>query len=606
MKSISSSGIFLRLRNTSCCKRVYKQQRLSKDEKLVLWFERILAVADTFETQLKRSGVRTGVWTRTREQVRLVIEALATTGGKLPSEDPHPDDEELVVFLSVCNETPTLLPTIFAAPNVAPINPPLLDDAFVSESRDLDERFDFGNDDGGFDPFVDEPLDLEVSTQVETNQAKSVVLDEEDPWKSPEMVEDQGEQKGKRKLNDVDDFDYGRYGCYASDEDILDSERNKSSEIPRQDDPGPSRPNSNVRNHDPYQEKSGLEIRPARKEMVPYFKSLGSNDDATASFVNTHSYKFIYPKRFHNRDSKKRMDTDPKHEQDFEWIQDAIYDVARELLFRRNRYEDAQREPAWDREWADFEVKVLVAWETHHLKRWGDRDRWRYQEACLDNHVLPRFFAFPEALKELEIRYFTESGTAVEAIKPYERAHRPSGIPIAFDPYCRLHVRTKNKTLVWIHPNEVCTARNYFLDHPNDAAFWDFGRIQSQNHPVHRATLVRVDNIGKVLAGLFRFLAFYRINFVNGEGVLFRQDARILWSQTSEAWKQELPTFRPPTLIFRIGFFHFAWWEARYARGLNIQGTARMYCLEADRWVGDFGRFLSTDHTKRNQKKKWD
>jgi hypothetical protein len=32
----------------------------------------------------------------------------------------------------------------------------------------------------------------------------------------------------------------------------------------------------------------------------------------------------------------------------------------------------------------------------------------------------------------------------------------------------------------------------------------------------------------------------------------------------------------------------------------------RMYCLEADRWVGDFGRFLSTDQTKRNQKKKWD
>jgi hypothetical protein len=266
-----------------------RKQRRSKDEKLVLWFERILAVADAFDAQLKRSGVRTGVWERTREQVNLVIEALSTSGGTLPVEDPLPDDEDFRTFLSACNETPTLLPTTFAAPYVAPTNPPLLNDAFVSESRDDNREYDFGNDDGGFDPFFNDSFDHEVSTQVETIKDTTVVLDEEDSWKSPEMVEDQGEQKGKRKINEVDDFDYGRYGFYASDEDILDSERTKLSEIPRADDPGPSRPQTASKHFDPYQEKSKYEIRPARQEMVPYFKSVGSNDDATASFVNTHS-----------------------------------------------------------------------------------------------------------------------------------------------------------------------------------------------------------------------------------------------------------------------------------------------------------------------------
>ena len=314
-----------------------RKQRRSKDEKLVLWFERILAVADTFDAQLKRGGVRTGVWKQTREQVNLVIKALSTSGGQLPVEDPLPDDEDFRTFLSACNETPTLLPTEFATPYVAPTNPPLLDDAFVSESRDDNREHDFGNDDGGFDPFFDDSVDHAVSTQVETIKEINVVLDKEDSWKSPEMVEEQEVCKGKRKINDIDDFDYGRYGVYASDEDILDSERIKLSENPRADDAGPSRPKTASKHFDPYQEKSKYEIRPARKEMVPYFKSVGSNDDATASFVNTHSYKFIYPKRFHNRDSKKKMDSDPNHEHNFEWIQDAVYNVARETLFRRNR-----------------------------------------------------------------------------------------------------------------------------------------------------------------------------------------------------------------------------------------------------------------------------
>jgi hypothetical protein len=74
--------------------------------------------------------------------------------------------------------------------------------------------------------------------------------------------------------------------------------------------------------------------------MVAHFKSVGSNDDVAADHKRTSIYKFIYPKRYNDRDSKKRMDTDPKHLESYEWILDGIYDIAREVIFRRNRYED--------------------------------------------------------------------------------------------------------------------------------------------------------------------------------------------------------------------------------------------------------------------------
>ena len=71
-------------------------------------------------------------------------------------------------------------------------------------------------------------------------------------------------------------------------------------------------------------------------------------------------------------------------------------------------------------------------------------------------------------------------------------------------------------------------ARDFFLDNINHSAFWDFAFIQTANHPIHRATLVRVDNIGEIIAGLFRFLAYYRVNFSHDEGVLLNNEKCLL------------------------------------------------------------------------------
>jgi hypothetical protein len=431
-------------------------------------------------------------------------------------------------------------------------------------------------------------------------------LDQEDSSDSSIADETKAESKGKKKFK----FDYDKYRPEAQDERELGPQSDEGVQSSRTMDPGPSR-SGPVRNTiEPIENYQNAKIRPARKEIVAYFESVGGNDDVTADFQRTSGYKFIYPRRFEDRTSRSRMESDPDHMADFEWVQDAIYDLARESLSRRNRFDKAVRDDSRDEEWARFEQKVLSAWDVLHFKRWGDRDGWNRPETCAVGHILPRFFATADHLRELEIRYFSEFGTDLECITPFQGRYRPGAYPLAFNPFIRLHVRTKDRKLYWVHPNENTEQRNFFLDNPQHRAFYEFGKIQSRNHPLHRAVLVRVDNIGEIFAGLFRFLAYYRIDFASGEGVLFRQDARILWSQTSEAWKEPNPViFRPPTLIFRIGFFHYAWWESRLGSD-NVQGTARMYCLEADRWVGRFGAVgnslsADTDLTKRNPSKKY-
>jgi hypothetical protein len=381
----------------------------------------------------------------------------------------------------------------------------------------MDGGFDFGDDDRGFDPSISEWIADEDPDTIEGVTTNPIILDQDDSEDSPiEDDSETGREKKKQKS-----FDYNKYGINQEDEGTMDPKSATRTGSSRPLDPGPSwtRPIDDRKDRKDY---SKAKVRPARPSMVAYFGSVGGTDDVTADWKRTSSTRFITPRAFNERTTKDRARDDPNHEDDFEWILDAIYDVARESMFRRNRFDNAARERYAEREneWALFEQKVLGAWERKHSQRWGDRDRWTHPETRQVGHALPRFFARADALQELEVRYFTEFGNDLEAIKPFAGYHRPNTYPIAYNPFARLHVRTPEGNLIWVHPNENSRARDHFMDNQNDKAFWTFAKIQTRNHPIHRATLVRVDNFGEILAGLFRFLAYYRVDFVSGESAV--------------------------------------------------------------------------------------
>ena len=589
-------------------KPVEKPYRPSRNVKLGNVLTRFVKISEALEHQLQRNGFQVEDFTAAKKIANAYIDVLLVKGGELPEDYLQPTDEALEKLLEVSNRNPTLVSTaVPQQPTFLPLEPTtnrqLNDGKSVSPSGYMDRGFDCGDDDRGFDPSIADWIADEDPATNEGVTTNPILLDQNDSANS--STEDDSEaRRGKKKSKS---FNYDKYGINQEDEGTVDSWSASGAEPNRALDPGPSRTRP-IDDRKDRKDYTKAKVRPARPSMVAYFGSVGGTDDVTADWKRTSVTRFITPRAFSQRTTKDWAKDDPNHEDNFEWVLDAIYDVARESMFRRNRFDNAARDRYVEREneWALFEQKVLGAWENKHSRRWGDRDKWTHPETCQVGHALPRFFARPDALQELEVRYFTEFGNDLESIKPFAGYHRPNTYPIAFNPFARLHVRTPEGNLIWVHPNENSRARDHFMDNQNDKAFWTFAKIQTRNHPIHRATLVRVDNFGEILAGLFRFLAYYRVDFVSGEGVLFRQDARILWSQTSECWKIGPEIFRPPTLIFRIGFFHYAWWESRLGSN-NLQGTARLYCLEADRWLGAFGAVgnsLSSDFTRRTETKR--
>ena len=568
---------------------------------------KLLAVASRFEAQLRSVGVTPDPWERTRDVAQRISDALNSKNGSFPNDDLSLLEEEHKRFVEPSELRSLTVSTLPAAQN------PSRDDPTVGSSltvgtevlpsvAPMDGFNDYGNDDYGFDPGFDNRSDNHSPGLVSSTPNRPFVLDK-------------GKGRGDAEIEDepvvelslpVAGFDYDYYGP-EPDEGFMGlfpapipagttkNNSGSSSSRPAIDNPPSPHKNKSTSKH-------VAKARPARKEMESYFHSMGHPDDMSADRHRSNDYTFVYPKRYEARTSKEGIRPDGSHEKDFDWVQTALYDVARETLSRRNIFEYPKRNTDNDQEWAQFESKVVDVWKHQHFGRWGDRDFWNYPETTQIGHHLPRFFARPEALRDLEVRYFTERFGKYESIRPYRDRRPPAVFPLAFDPYVRLHFKTPNGRIMWTAPTDNDEARNFFLDNINHSAFWDFAFIQTANHPIHRATLVRVDNFGEILAGLFRFLAYYRVNFGHDEGVLLRQDARILWSQTSEAWKGK---FRPPTLIFRIGLFHYAWWNSSLRTGNHaVQGTARIYCLEADRWVGFFGNPLSCDWTLRNDSKR--
>jgi hypothetical protein len=585
-----------------------RQQTRSKDVRIANVLVRLLDVATRFEAQLRNVGVTPDSWEQTRDAAKRFSDALNAKDKVFPNNDLSLLDEEHRRFVGPFEVLRIVIPE--AAAQLEPradttVGSSLTVGTEVLPSVAPMERFEHSyNDDGGFDPGYDDRIDNPSPELVSPSPTRTFVLDKGKRRANEENEDEQEEQLPISQPVAGFDYDYygpepdeGFMGLYPASISVSARKNSvgSSSSRPINDTPPPPKKIKSTN-------ESVKEVKPARKEMESYFRTMGHPDDLVADRVRSNNYTFVYPKRFEYRNSKEGIREDGQHEYDFEWVQTALYDVARETLSRRNVFENPKRDRNNDPEWSTFETNVVDVWKHQHFGRWGDRDKWNYPESTQIGNILPRFFARPESLMDLEVRYFTENKFKFESIRPYKDRRPPAVYPIAFDPYVRLHFKTPNGRIMWTAPTDNDEAKYFFLDNGNHPSFAEFASIQTPDHPIHRATLVRVDNFGEILAGLFRFLAYYRINFGNGEGVLLRQDARILWSQTSEAYTGK---FRPPTLIFRIGLFHFAWWHASIRTGNHaVQGTARIYCLEADRWVGFFGNPLSSDYTTRNDSKR--
>jgi hypothetical protein len=372
---------------------VGKPVRLPRNEKLGNLFKRLVAVSEALENQLQRNGFQVGDWKSTKELAQTYIEILLVKGGELPEPGLQPSDEALEEFLLVSSRSTICVPTAKPTTTISlePTSNLQLDFGKpVSPSGYMDRGFDFGDDDRGFDPSISDWLADEDPVAVEGSSEIPILLDQNDSENSSIADEAETRQKNKKQK----EFNYDDYGINSDDEGTVDPKSATRTKSSRPLDLGPSwtRPVDDRKDRKDY---SKAKVRPARPSMVAYFGSVGGNDDVTADWKRTSSTRFITPRAFNERTTKDRARDDPNHEDVFEWILDAIYDVARESMFRRNRFDNAARERYAEREneWALFEQKVLGAWENKHSRRWGDRDKWTHPETCQVGHALPRFFA---------------------------------------------------------------------------------------------------------------------------------------------------------------------------------------------------------------------
>jgi hypothetical protein len=335
------------------------------------------------------------------------------------------------------------------------------------------------------------------------------------------------------------------------------------------------------------------EALPAREELVNFTKTM---DVSRPRKYDHKRYRFINPFAPDGVRDRGMFESKPRDFSNFLEVQIDVGKLAMHVLNQRARFsEDPIAPNAWERMYE----KVKRVWEREHFERWGDRDFWPFHPGRTDGHVLPRIFAHRKSLESLEVVYWTDAGH--EVVKPFLVPPIRS-YPICFDPTVRICLWDhKDHTIRVVSPMDENDHSRRCLEDVGATVFNDFAKYQTDLHPVRAAFLDRHHNLGEVLACLFRFLFAFDIKFATDEGVLLRQDARLVWSQTSEAWANR---FRAPTVIFRIGGFHYGWWHCRWhtTKQIRAEGTDRMYHIESDRWMGMFADgsdFVSYHHDQR-------
>jgi hypothetical protein len=203
---------------------------------------------------------------------------------------------------------------------------------------------------------------------------------------------------------------------------------------------------------------------------------------------------------------------------------------------------------------------------------------------------------------QLRVAYRKDDGT-VGFIFPFRSGSQPvATFPVAFDPCIRVqltHSESVKLGFEWLTPElenpKVARIMGFQLPDHN---FKDFALYQGATngwHPLRRACLGIFDSLGPILFCFFKFLHHFYLDIPAGDGVLFRDDARILYAQTSEFLREpdraaalgRRNNYRHPTLVFRMQGLHYAWWRAGDSSGgnCNATGTARIFCIEADREI---------------------
>jgi hypothetical protein len=288
---------------------------------------------------------------------------------------------------------------------------------------------------------------------------------------------------------------------------------------------------------------------------------------------------------------------------DFRFCQDTLARLAYDNLMAVQRTLD-YREHAECQRNEELGREAYHIWHSLHLHRWADRDDFEGHASFgrRPNESVPRLYVPWAVVEQLRVAYIKDNGT-IGFVFPFASGSKPiRSFPIAFDPCVRIQLSPNDAQRYhceWITPT---------MDHPKvarvigydsqDPSFRDFAQLQGQTkgwHPLKRAVLWQLESFGIVQFCLFKFLHHFYLDVPMGDGVLFRDDARLLWSQTSEFVR--VPTraeaagrknnFRTPTLVLRIQGLHYAWWRSGNWGGsdVNATGTARLYCIEADREI---------------------
>jgi hypothetical protein len=578
------------------------KQRLSKDEKTGIVMERLLEVAHRFESQLHSLGYQTGVWKRTAEEAQRCVQRLLVTGGNYPEEGIPRTDDERIKFMGtnlVPINVPTTTTTTRTTTDSGRAASPVVGLSTEGVAFEFPEP-DFGNDIGYFDDSHLLGKSSGPASDANPSEERDVVLykgkslattieldkgdDEESDggWSHPAFSFDMLQEEAKRN-------DQGNARTSGGESSAQASKINVGSTLV-----GKSRSDLPC---DQESKRRRIEAVPARKELVDFTKTM---DDQRPRKWDHKRFQFVNPRppfgvclTDSNPNNYRR---DPNN---FDQLQLEMGKFAMHVLCNRNRFTE---DPIAPNIWAHNWEKESKLWEKEHFGRWGDRDFWPFHPGLSDGHMFPRILAHRKCLESLEVVYRTDIGT--EIVKPFSVPPVRS-YPIAYDPVVRISVfNEEDSTIRVVSPYGDDELSRRFLDDVKAEAFTRFASYQTDLHPVRAAMLDRHHNLGEVLACLYRFLYAYNVKFSSDEGVLLRQDARLVWSQTSEAWAGR---FKPPTLIFRIGKFHFGWWHCQWLatkKLFNIEGTDKIYNIESDRWMGMW--FVGSDFTDYYPNQRWD
>ena len=286
----------------------------------------------------------------------------------------------------------------------------------------------------------------------------------------------------------------------------------------------------------------------------------------------------------------------------YEFCKDNVGDIARAQLLGRQRSTGGVDGFVYLS--TETNHDYYANWHGNHRHRWGDRADWEglVRFGKQDNHAIPRLYVPTEALKKLyvTVRIPHPDYNAHRTFYPFRNTLRyVNKQPVAYNPCIRLQdyaIKPEGESWHWHAPENDSEYNRYILglEQPTGPFSVTFRILGDTTwHPLQRAIMDKFTSFKTVFFCFYRFLQFFHLDFDAGDGVLFRDDARILYSQTSEfPVRQPIQTengfrigMRTPSLVFRMGGLHYAWWHAGTQTGDSpgATGTARIYSIEGDR-----------------------